>query len=129
MSCLFETLSTFIHGDPPDIVRQKICNYIALKKPFPYVTSDDYIRWESALDSNSYVSKMRHESVWGGAIEIQAFCELYNFCILCYDIRLRKNKHIQPIMFCPTSGSYLRKSKIYWDGNHYSPNNNSFQKK
>lgn len=118
MSCLFRALAVFVQEPNSNIIRQKICNYIALKKPFPYVKSEDYIQWESGLDSNTYVSKMRHPAIWGGAVEIQAFCELYNFCIFCECIKANKKSIIT---FIPHTGGCMRRAKLTWNGDHYEP--------
>jgi hypothetical protein len=116
MSCLFIALSEFTpKGDDPAILRQKICNFLALNRKLAYATAADYIQWEVSVDLDSYITHMRRQQSWGGAIEIQTFCELYSYCVECYNLR----DSGRTIQFRPRSGVCVKTCKISWNGVHF----------
>ena len=88
MSCLFHSLAHFVQTDSAALIRQKICNYMALNKTLAHTDARTFILWETQLPLNDYVRWMRREHTWGGAIEIQAFCELYGMSVRCIDKRV-----------------------------------------
>ena len=78
MSCLFNSLSRFIPESSADI-RQKICDYLeANNKIMDGVETKDILN----MDSNNYIQAMRNTSTWGGAIEIQAACNIWNLSLI-----------------------------------------------
>ena len=61
---------------------------------------------------------MRKRSQWGGGIEIQAACNLWNLRIIVYNIS-RGNR--QPIEFIPINSDYHYTIELTWNGSHYEP--------
>ena len=116
MSCLFNSLSNFINLDSYNI-RQKICNYLENNQPIIEGIDTDLIL---SLDSSKddYINNMRSTSTWGGAIEIQAACNLWSLRIIIINIRNLPNTQIE---FLPLSNNYTHTIKISWNGYHYEP--------
>lgn len=117
MSCLFNSISFFIPESGNDI-RKKICDYLEQNKPIMKdVDTYKIIEYEhdSAID---YIIKMRSIYTMGGAIEIQAACNIWNICVNVHNYRDKDNKIIQ---FIPINKLYNRTIDIYWTGNHYEP--------
>ena len=61
---------------------------------------------------------MRLQSTWGGAIEIQAACNIWNLSIIVKDIRSNPSKNIE---FIPISNEFSKTIHITWSGGHYEP--------
>jgi len=61
---------------------------------------------------------MRKTSTWGGAIEIQVACNLWDCKIFVHNIR-DKNKSI--IEFIPLHSKIDKIINISWNGGHYEP--------
>lgn len=117
MSCLFNSLSYFLHEDSY-IIRQKICDYLNENKPIiEGLETKDVIMFESNSVSN-YISNMRNTSTWGGAIEIQCACNIWNLKINVFNYRDNNKKAIE---FLPMNGNLSRTIDIYWTGGHYEP--------
>lgn len=77
MSCLFRALSKFVKDQKVDekILRDSICTYIQETEFLIKEVSDISL---FGCPKPTYVSKMRRPQSWGGAIEIQAFCQMFN---------------------------------------------------
>jgi len=118
MSCLFNSLSVFVEGDDSNILRQKICNYLALNLPLGHedVLAEQYIQWQGGVTLFEYVQQMRNIQTWGSSIEIQAFCELYSISVSVTDLRRSTNN---VMTFIPKSGIYSKQVKLTWNGGHY----------
>jgi hypothetical protein len=115
MSCLFNSLSYFIHDNSYDI-RQKICNYLEENKPIIDGLDTKFIL---NLENPNYIKNMRNMSTWGGAIEIQAACNIWNAKIIVLDIRTSNRKEIE---FIPLNNSNTTKLfRLEWSGGHYEP--------
>ena len=137
MSCLFNTLSPFVHITSKEL-RDNICSYIKTNpKIFDDIPVEDSVMWngEDFKDLKSYIKHMKKSSSWGGAIEIKAFCNMYNKVVIvrdqCGGVRKKKNK----VEFLPNGYvknkidivkdgyslklSYPQKIKIKWNGGHY----------
>ena len=114
MSCLFNSLSYFIPETSLNI-RQQICNYLEANN-----TIIDGIETKDILnmESKDYIQSMRNQSTWGGAIEIQAACNIWKMGINVHDIRGGK-KGI--ICFIPVVTEVLQTINISWSGGHYEP--------
>ena len=117
MSCLFNSISYFLNESGIDI-RTKICDY--LEKNNPIIDGAEtykIIEYEhnSAID---YIQNMRSTTVMGGAIEIQAACNIWNISINVHNYRDPDKKIIQ---FIPIDKSYEKVINIYWTGGHYEP--------
>ena len=116
MSCLFNSLSHFINLDSYSI-RQTICNYLENNRPIiDGIETELILSLDSSKDS--YISNMRSTSTWGGAIEIQAACNIWNLRIII--INIRNNGNI-PIEFIPINNNYNYTIKLSWNGFHYEP--------
>ncbi len=74
------------------------------------------------LDSDrpNYIAQMRNPSVWGGAIEIQAACNIWKAKVIVENRRDRGGA-AQPIEFIPVSAPVTKIMRIYWTGGHYEP--------
>jgi hypothetical protein len=114
MSCLFNSLSHFIPESSYQI-RQTICDYLQENKPLI-----DGLETKVILDMENpnYVSHMRATSTWGGAIEIQAACNIWSLRIIVRNYRDSDRKNIE---FLPFSGLYDKTIELYWTGGHYEP--------
>ena len=93
MSCLFNSMSYFIKEDwGPTGIRQRICDYLEKNLPIlEGMETHDVLQLEAPTAAH-YISKMRKSSTWGGAIEIQCACNIWNARIIVHDIR-RNNKN------------------------------------
>lgn len=115
MSCLFNSLSYFV-GEGPQVIRNKICDFLEKDEVlFDTVRCSDATQWEQNSELSKYVSSMRSPSVWGGAIEIKAFCELWNISVEVYSSSCRLVASFVP------STSSSRVVKLRWTGSHYDP--------
>ena len=116
MSCLFNSLNHFINFDSYTI-RQKICNYLENNQPIiDGIETDLILSLDSSKDA--YINNMRSTSTWGGAIEIQAACNLWNLRIIIINIRNAPNTEIE---FLPLNNNYTHTIKLSWNGYHYEP--------
>ena len=130
MSCLFNSMSHFIKEDGgPNGIRQRICDYLEKNLPIlEGMETCDVLQLE-APSSQNYISKMRKSSTWGGAIEIQCACNIWNARILVHDIRgnnnNNNNNNINKIEFLPLQTSDVDSGcleiNLEWSGGHYEP--------
>ena len=131
MSCLFNSLSHFIAQTDPQAIRQRICDYLQANSPIiDGMSTHDVLQLDSSFanfssgsvssnSSDQYIGAMRTLTTWGGAIEIQAACNIWNARIVVHDIRTGNG---QPIEFLPVST--ITPDKIFeleWNGGHYEP--------
>jgi hypothetical protein len=114
MSCLFNSLSYFLNEDSY-IIRQKICDYLEENKKIIDGLDTNFIL---NMENNNYIEKMRQSYTWGGAIEIQVACNLWNVKIVVYNRRDINNSIIE---FVPIDSSYRGIINIEWTGGHYEP--------
>lgn len=120
MSCLFRALAHFTsEEDTTDVVRQKICNFLALNREFALGPSEKVVRWESNMSLREYVAKMRLSGTWGGATELQAFCELYRRRVHVRSLRPKDKGRAGT--YQPKDGVFYRTHTITWNGGHYEP--------
>lgn len=132
MSCLFNSMSHFIKEDGgPSGIRQRICDYLEKNLPIlEGMETCDVLQLESPTAAH-YISKMRKPSTWGGAIEIQCACNIWNARIIVHDIRTRNNKinnnSNNKIEFLPLQTSnaepqpHSLEINLEWSGGHYEP--------
>jgi len=120
MSCLFNSLSHFIPQTDPQAIRQRICDYLQADLPIiGGMATHDVLQLDSNSSSDQYISAMRASSTWGGAIEIQAACNIWNARIVVHDIRAGHGKFIE---FLPVSAiSFDKVFTLEWSGGHYEP--------
>jgi len=119
MSCLFNSLNHFINEGSYEI-RQKICDYLKDNKPIlEDFETHEVLKYENP-SYESYIENMRSTSTWGGAIEIQCACNIWNLRINVKNYRDNNNKTIE---FIPINNSINNTINIYWNGGHYEPLN------
>ena len=114
MSCLFDSLSYFFRMNGYAI-RQTICDYLQQNKKIIDGLDTNFIL---SLDGNNYINRMRMHDTWGGAIEIQAACNIWNVKIVIHNKRNRENSVIE---FLPIDNNFSNTIKLSWNGNHYEP--------
>jgi hypothetical protein len=114
MSCLFNSMSHFLPHSSNEI-RQQICNYLEENKPIMESLETKQIL---AMENPNYIASMRQSSTWGGAIEIQAACNIWNLKIVVKNIR---NKPVSNIEFIPLHKNPVKTIHISWNGGHYEP--------
>ena len=122
MSCLFNSLSHFIPQTDPQTIRQRICDYLQANSPIiDGMATHDVLQLDSKT-TDQYISAMRSPCTWGGAIEIQAACNIWNARIVVHDIR---SVHVQTIEFLPVSNDTINSPDktfaLEWSGGHYEP--------
>jgi hypothetical protein len=121
MSCLFNSFSRLL-GEDPQAIRNRICDYLEAGEPIM-----DGIPTKIILDSDrpNYIAQMRNPSVWGGAIEIQAACNIWKAKVIVENrrdsARAGAGAGAQPIEFVPVSAPVTKIMRIYWTGGHYEP--------
>lgn len=114
MSCLFHSLSYFLPYNSNDL-RENICNYLQENKPIIEGLDTKMIL---DMERKNYIHHMRNTSTWGGAIEIQVACNLYNVKIIVKDIRHQQGKNIE---FIPLHKKMEKEFCMTWNGGHYEP--------
>jgi len=118
MSCLFNSLSYFIHETSTDI-RQQICDYLENNNMIIEGLDTKFIL---EMENMAYVQHMRSSSTWGGAIEIQSACNIWKLRIIVKDIRYNhSNVTKKDIEFIPINNNYDKSITLEWSGGHYEP--------
>jgi len=109
MSCLFNSLQYFI-GEDSYTIRQKICDYLQENKP---IISDLDTNTVISFEQLNYIKKMRLPSTWGGAIEIQVACNIWQLRIIVknYRIHARRGPN-KDIEFLPILAFTIRPFKF-----------------
>jgi OTU-like cysteine protease len=128
MSCLFNSMSHFIKEDwCPTGIRQRICDYLEKNLPIlEGMETRDVLELEAPTAAH-YISNMRNSSTWGGAIEIQCACNIWNARIIVHDIRTRNNNNNNnnKIEFLPLKSEndqpHSLEFNLEWSGGHYEP--------
>ena len=116
MSCLFNSLSHFINLSS-NRIRQMVCDYLEQNKPIiDGIETHEVLKFECS----NYIARMRSTATWGGAIEIQCACNIWNSKINVFNYRDRRG-HAKPIEFLPMSGTFMSVMNLYWTGSHYEP--------
>ena len=124
MSCLFNSLSHFIAPQTdPQAIRARICDYLQANSPIiDGMATHDVLQLDSLNTSDQYIGAMRMLTTWGGAIEIQAACNIWNARIVVHDIRSCQK---QTIEFLPVSNDAInapdKTFTLEWSGGHYEP--------
>jgi len=122
MSCLFQSLGRHVRQDP-ELLRQIVCNFLA-RSEYESNAYPSNMQFGNCFQTDTtphtavplYVSHMRKSSTWGGAIEIQAFCDVYRYRVHCQILTNGKTT-----TFVPSDGIYLKECTISWNGGHYEP--------
>jgi hypothetical protein len=99
-----------------------ICDYLQENKPIiEGIETHNILKYENN-DVNKYINNMRLSSTWGGAIEIQVACNIWNMCINVINIRDNHNNNNKNIIeFIPVNKKIDKTFKITWSGGHYEP--------
>lgn len=125
MSCLFNSLSRAlqhknIYSISSSELRQESCNYLIHDFPIISGMSTHELLNITHGNHSKYISEMRRNSTWGGAIEIQAVCNVFKVRIIVVNIRngFGNGKEIE---FLPVHENYTNTLKITWSGGHYEP--------
>jgi hypothetical protein len=124
MSCLFNSLSHFIAPQTdPQAIRQRICDYLQANSPIiDGMATHDVLQLDSLNTSDQYIGAMRSPCTWGGAIEIQAACNIWNARIVVYDTRMGHGQEQKSIEFLPVATNATDKTfELEWSGGHYEP--------
>lgn len=116
MSCLFNSLSYFINNLNSYDIRQKICDYLQENKPIIDGLDTNIIL--NMENNHNYITNMRSPSTWGGAIEIQTACNLWNLRIIVRNYRDNKGQNID---FIPVTTTFEKTIELEWTGGHYEP--------
>lgn len=116
MSCLFQSLGYFLTDTNPDRLREEICNYLSSNPNLVDNLSLEELTSIEGINANDYISGMRKRSTWGGAIEIKAFCDIFNI-----NVEVTVLKDGKKIMFLSSKQPALGVVKISWTGNHFEP--------
>ena len=138
MSCLFNSMAYFITYDRgSNGIRQRICDYLEQNLPIiEGMETCDVLKLE-APSCEKYISNMRQPSTWGGAIEIQCACNIWNSRIIVHDIRNPNNPNNpnsngnKCIEFVPLPASSTNVKPVElefhleWSGGHYEPRRHS----
>jgi len=125
MSCLFNSLSYFIPESSHDI-RQKICDYLQENKP---IIQDLDTQFILSFEKPNYIENMRLHHEWGGAIEIQSACNIWNLKITVKNYRnndkignnVGNNTNIEFIPVTYSTNIDYKKIELEWTGGHYEP--------
>lgn len=123
MSCLFNSLSYFLSlrsdasrlKQNSNTIRQTICDYLQENKPIIDGLETSFIL---SLERENYIQHMRSTSTWGGAIEIQCACNIWNLRII---VKNRRGGQQTEIEFLPINGNYNNTIYLEWSGGHYEP--------
>jgi uncharacterized protein with PIN domain len=125
MSCLFRSLSHFIENVNENELRDIIVDY--LEKDPILIGNDTHLKDILKIQNSTiteYTQQMRKRHVWGGAIEIRAFCELFDIKVIVFVIRENRNIEFLPSSFENNDSKKVEKCvKISWTGAHYEPIN------
>lgn len=122
MSCLFDSLASFVHNTNGKILRT---NIISFMKTNPILITPDLklssIIYNEENEDNeikqlqNYLDYMSKEDTWGGGIEIRSFCQLYMTKV---NVITDDNKCIS---FIPVNKETKYEINISWINNHYEP--------
>ena len=118
MSCLFNSLQYFITEYNSYKIRQKICDYLQDNRPIIDGLDTKFILELEQNNTTKYIQTMRNTWCWGGAIEIQAACNIWKLRII---VNNHRNFGAPDIEFIPVNSVYDKTIHIYWNGGHYEP--------
>ena len=119
MSCLFNALAYFL-PETGSTVREQICEYLGQNEKLMDGLDTQFIL---SLDGSAeeYLTKMRKNSTWSGAIEIQAACNIWNLEVTVRNLRDPIPTTIVFHPFHPLPLEPCRKIELEWTGGHYEP--------
>ena len=112
MSCLFIAFEKFVNINH-EIIRKTICDSLANNDPIMKDIDTNIIL---TTEDPDYIKKMRSINTMGSAIEIQAFCNIYNASVRCY-ITLDRSTYVDFITLYPNE--FTKNFKLIWAHHHY----------
>ena len=122
MSCLFDSLASFIHNTNGKILRDNIISFMKTNpilitpdlklSSIVYNEEDEY---NEKIQLEKYIEHMSKEDTWGGGIEIRSFCQLYMTKV---NVITDNDKCIS---FLPVNKESKYEINISWINNHYEP--------
>lgn len=119
-ACLFESLCRFSNRNHQEL-RETICDFLEEKPTLgEYKVGDDILKFEMGENLEEYIKEMRKLDTWGGAIEIQAFCELTGVKVVVLALESPTNKKRSAYEHLPKNwknGTLF----ILYTGNHFEP--------
>ena len=122
MSCLFQSLSSYVSHQDYSKLRQDICDFLETN---PNILDDMPLDKVVELDNisiNDYIKHMRNNATWGGAIEIKSFCEMYQVNVIVINIRNNsQDKDSSKEIKFTSSKPSNRWVGITWSGGHFEP--------
>jgi len=125
MSCLFDSMHNLltkhgIHFRDSHVLRLKITTFMDHNPN--YKINDQTIKWwveqvaeDMRMPSSGYISRMRHPSAWGGAMEISVMSKLFNIRINVSGVN-NTNHEVDCTDGEPEAIFFLN-----WNGSHYTP--------
>jgi len=117
MSCLFDSLSSFTNQSSSQL-RQNIVAYLNTNPKLMHdITLNDILGWDN-VDTNNYLDHMRRSDVWGGAIEIKAFVNMFNVNV---SVHVPSHNKIIEFIVDEHNPSRFHTIHILWTGNHFTP--------
>jgi hypothetical protein len=114
MSCLFDSLSKFANIDSNSI-RQIICEYLDNNGKIMEGLDTDFVL-SLDIPKDEYIRLMKQSNTWGGGIEIQAACNIWNVRIVIHNLTNLINNKIE---FLPINKVVKATINISWNGSHF----------
>lgn len=119
MSCLFHSLAHFV-GTDANAVRAHVCDYLAANRPLMEDLDTAAVLCLDAPSAEAYVVGMRDAGTWGGAVEIQAACNIWSLRIIVA-VQIRGSRQGERIEFVPVATHPTRTVCLRWNGGHFTP--------
>ena len=123
MSCLFRSLASFLPHTNPSELRARIAHYLSQDPEWEgqvvssWISSDPSSFFECST-LGCYIGTISKAHVWGGALEIRAFCELFQKTVRVHATNSLESPFIE---FSPSSLGEHEICHLYYNGSHYEP--------
>ena len=117
MACLFISLAHFIQNMNERQLRDIICNYLAGDPKIYDDLSVSESIWEN-ISINEYVENMRNDSVWGGSLEIKAFCDIFHINVI---LHYTQNSNTTTFISSTPNENQTITIHLTYNGNHFEP--------
>lgn len=127
MSCLFDSISSYTKNCNSSQLRQMVADYLSTDPSFwGDLKFSDVFEWFDEKDVHycrrvgDYINVMRNDATWGGALEIQSICNMFNI-----GVRVHTGGGRIPIEFVPAATVRSSSSPIEhilditWNGCHF----------
>lgn len=115
MSCLFDSLAKFVNDTNTDTLRGDICHYLSANpKLIDGENVEKTIMNMYGISLPEYINKMSRSEVWGGAVEIKAFCDMFNVAVLVH----HQGRKIE---FLPNTKNLKGIIRLKYECSHYEP--------